>query len=53
VSINEKNMAVVTLQENNALLLIDLEVREKDIINSSLMNYYVFMLSKSNRVFAF
>lgn len=32
VSINENNMAVVTLQENNALLLLDLEVRENEII---------------------
>jgi hypothetical protein len=53
VSINENNMAVVTLQENNALVLIDLEVRETEIINYSLINSYVFMLSKSNRVFSF
>lgn len=29
VSINENNIAVVTLQENNGLVLIDLEVSEK------------------------
>lgn len=34
VSINENNMAVVTLQENNALVLINLEVSKREIVHS-------------------